>query len=143
MSNPISFNRSKDSIVSSFPRCLKVSKIKFPKSPFNAGSLKKPSSSGHIVLNSTRPTVVQIQLFLLIPKRVSFPLSGFFILIQSCKLSAPSCKALKASSRHPINGNLSPSFGSFLGFIVRKYEPRTMSCEGVRIGLPLDGENML
>ena len=120
ISKPISFSRSKDSIVSSFPRFRNVSKMRFPRSPFNAGWLKKPNSSGQMVLKRTRPTVVRTTLFLLIPKNVSFPLSGFFISIQSCKLSTPSCRALNASSRQPIRGTLLPSSTSFFGFMVKK-----------------------
>ena len=144
ISKPISLSRSRDSIVSSLPLRLYVSKIRLPRSPLRAGSLKNPSSSGQIVLKSARPTVVVITLRLEIPNNVSFPLSGFLRRIQLWRLRTPSCKALNASSSDPIRGSFSSSEGtSPLGFMVRKYEPKTISWEGVSIGFPLDGEKML
>ena len=121
ISKPISFKRSKDSMVSDFPRSLNVSRIKFPRSPLRAGALKKPSSGGQIVLKRTRPTVVRITDFFARPNWVSFPLSGFARSIQSCRFRTPSCMALSASSRDAIRGSLLFSLGiSPCGSIVKK-----------------------
>ena len=62
---------------------------------FVNNSLMNPTFSGVLILNKTRPTVVSINLFTIVP---SASRTFAFTLIQACKSAFPSLFAITTSS---------------------------------------------